>query len=89
VKDLDRRLAALGDLGSRPDLSGLESAVWTDVDARALRPMPGRVALTLSVVAALAASGAGAAAAAATARESPQSVFAIHPATAPSTILGG
>lgn len=89
MKDLDRRLATLGDLGSPPDLSGLESAVWADIDARALRPMPRRVALALCVAAALTASGAGAAAAAATAPEPPQSVFAIHPATALSTILGG
>ncbi len=88
MKDLDRRLAALGDLGSRPDLSGLESAVWADVDARALRPMPTRFAVMLFVLTALAASGAGATAAAAKVR-SPQSVFAIHPATAPSTLLGG
>ena len=89
MKDLDRHLAALGDHGSRPDLSGLENAVWADVDARVLRPMPTRLAHILCVLAALTASGAGAATAAARAQILPESVFAIHPVFAPSTILGG
>lgn len=89
VKDLDRRLAALGDLGRQPDLSGLESAVWADVDARAIRQMPTRFAVMLCALTALTASGAGVAAAAANVQRSPQSVFAIHPDIAPSTLLGG
>jgi len=89
VKDLDRHLANLGHLEVEHDLGGLESAVWAEIDARVLRPMPSRIAIALCALAALTASGVGAATAAATAQTSPQSVFAIHPPTAPSTILGG
>lgn len=89
MKDLDRRLAALGDLGRQPDLSGLESAVWADVDAHVFRQMPTRFAVILCVLTALTASGAGVATAAANVPRSPQSVFAIHPEIAPSTLLGG
>lgn len=89
MNDLDRRLAALGDPGRQPDLSGLESAVWADIDSRALRQMPTGFAVILCALTALAASGVGAAAAAANVQRSPQSVFAIHPRVAPSTLLGG
>ena len=89
MKDLDRRLAALGDLGRQPDLSGLESAVWADVDARASQQMPTRFAVMLCALTALIASGAGAAVAAANVQRAPSSVFAIHQEIAPSTLLGG
>jgi len=89
VKDLGHRLGALGDLGRHPDLSGLEEAVWADVDARAVRQMPTRFAVVLCVLTALIASGVGAAAAAANVQRTALSVFAIHPDNAPSTLLGG
>lgn len=89
MKDLDHRLGALGDLGRQPDLSGLEEAVWADVDARAIRQMPTRLAVVLCVLTALTASGVGAAAAAANVQRTALSVFAIHPDNAPSTLLGG
>lgn len=89
MKDLDHRLGALGDLGPQPDLSGLEEAVWADVDAPAVRQMPTRLAVVLCVLTALTASGVGAAAAAANVQRTALSVFAIHPDNAPSTLLGG
>jgi len=89
VKDLDHRLGALGDLGRQPHLSGLEEAVWADVDARAVRQMPTRLAVVLCVLTALTASGVGAAAAAANVQRTALSVFAIHPDNAPSSLLGG
>ncbi len=89
MKDLDRRLAALGHTEIDHDLSALESAVWASVDARGLRPMPNRMAIALCAGIAMLSSGLGAATAAAAANMPLQStLFTIHPATAPSTILG-
>lgn len=89
MKDIDRRLAALGDRAPTPDLTGLESAVWTAIDAGDHRRASVGVALAFYILAAVTVSGAGAAMATASSRHAPPSVFAIHPAGALSTILGG
>jgi len=68
VKDLDRRLAALGRVEIDRDLTRLERDVWARIDARAtLRPMPRRLAAALCLGAAVLASTAGAGVAAASA----------------------
>jgi hypothetical protein len=88
VKDLDHRLAALGWTEIDHDLSALESAVWSRVEAReGLQPLSNRVAVAMCATVAMLASGAGAAAAAA-ARTAPEAeIFAIHAPLAPSTVL--
>lgn len=88
MKDLDRRLASLGWTEIDHDLSALENAVWSRVDARAgLQPLSNRVAVAMCATVAMLASGAGAAAAAA-ARTAPEAaIFAIHAPLAPSTVL--
>lgn len=91
MKELDRRLAALGRNEIDRDLNALEAAVWAKVDADAgrLRPMPTRLAAAVCAVVAILMSGAGAATAAAKARASQDvSAFAILAPMAPSTILG-
>ena len=87
VKDLDHRLLALGDLPVDHDLSDLEDAVWAKVDDHRPRPVPSWLAMAVFALVALTASALGAATAG-TVRTSPLSVFAIHPPTAPSTMLG-
>jgi len=90
VKELDKRLAALGRTEIDHDLRALEGAVWAKVDADGarLRPMPVRMAAALCAVVAILASGTGAATAAAAARASQEAtVFPIHAPMAPSTIF--
>lgn len=88
MKDLDRRLAALGRVDMDHDLSGLEREVWARIDARAvLRPMPRRLAAALCLVLAAMTSMAGlGVAAASTASMSRQIVSADAP-FAPAVLL--
>lgn len=92
VRDLDRRLAALGRVDIDRDLSTLERGVWTQIDANArggLAPLPARLAAGVCALVALAASAAGATAATIQASPPPQSAFAVEAPLAPSTALGG
>lgn len=89
MKDIDRRLAALGDSAPTPDLTGLESAVWAAIDAGDHTNASVRIALAFYILAAVTISGVGAGMATASSRHEPPSVFAVHPAGALSTILGG
>lgn len=91
MKELDKRLAALGRTEIDRDLYALEAAVWARVDANSgrLRPMPTRLATAVCVAVALLVSGAGAVTAVAEARASQDATaFAIHAPMALSTILG-
>ena len=93
MDDLDRRLAALGWTSDKPNLSGLEAAVWAEIDARSrptLAPMSTSLAIGLCAsVAVLASSlGVATAAAAATSQCSPIAAFTIVAPLAPSTALG-
>lgn len=91
MRELDKRLAALGRTEIDHDLNALEAAVWAEVDADSgrLRPMPTRLATAVCAVVAILMSGAGAAAAAAKVRSSQDAAaFAIHAPMALSTILG-
>ena len=60
MKDIDRRLAALGDSAPTPDLTGLESAVWAAIDAGDHTNASVRIALAFYILAAVTISGVGA-----------------------------
>ena len=88
MKDLDRRLAALGHVEIDRDLSRLERDVWAKIDTRAgLRPMPRRLAAALCCAIAALASGAGAGAAAASAGAPSEHAFAVDAPLALSSLL--
>jgi hypothetical protein len=87
VRELDRRLKALGRAEADRDLSGLEAAVWAKIDGGSRLPaLPHRLAASLCVSAAFFALALGAAAGLAHARPQP-GVFSVQAPLAPSTIL--
>jgi hypothetical protein len=87
MRELDRRLRALGPVEADRDLSGLEAAVWARIDGSARLPaLPRRAALVLCASAAFFALAFGTAAGLAHARPQPE-IFTAHAPLAPSTIL--
>jgi hypothetical protein len=90
VKDLDRRLTALGRVDIDHNLSGLEKDVWVRADAKrraALAPLPKQIALAACAFIAATASIAGLEVGAAQAAAAPAPVFDLHNPLAPSTAL--
>ena len=90
MKDLDRRLAALGRVDIDHDMSGLENDVWArvNVEARAAwTPLPKQFALAACALVAVTASVAGLEIGAAEAAAAPAPVFDLHHPLAPSTVL--
>jgi hypothetical protein len=89
VKDLDRRLAALGRVEVDRDLRNLEREVWAKIDAPvALRPLPRRweAALCFGIAAIFSVTGASVAVAAARGPVHAEA-FNLHAPLAPSTLL--
>lgn len=87
MKDLDRRLAALGQAEIDRDLLALETDVWRKVDAvrapSATNPIVAGVGATVALIA----WAAGVVAATAAPSYADSSAFAIHARYAPSTVL--
>ncbi|GIK49806.1 MAG: hypothetical protein BroJett013_25030 [Alphaproteobacteria bacterium] len=89
MKDLDRRLAALGRVEIDRDLGCLERDVWRRIDAQAaLRPLPRRWMAALCCGAAMIFSVTGASLAVAAASGPVHAeAFSLHAPLAPSTLL--